>query len=123
LLDLLATSGLTDQVTFAMWNVFGRTLVKKGLTGRDHWGSHHVSLMIGKGFRGSVIGGITPQAGDYAALPIDSKSGRGVTSGADIPFNDTLGAMGKTLGAGIGLSRDLLDANIASGKIVTAALT
>jgi hypothetical protein len=98
-------------------------LVKKGLTGRDHWGSHHVSLMIGKGFRGGVVGGITPQAGDYAALPIEANSGRGMTSGADIPFNDTLGAMGKTLGAGIGLSRDLLDSSIASGKIVTAALT
>jgi hypothetical protein len=123
LMDQLTSLGLADQVTFAMWNVFGRTLVKKGLTGRDHWGSHHVSLMIGKGFRGGVIGGITPQAGDYAALPIDAKSGRGLISGADIPLNDTLGALGKTLGAGLGISRDLLEANVSSGKVVTAALT
>lgn len=123
LMDQLTMLGLQDQVTFAMWNVFGRTLVKKGLTGRDHWGSHHVSVMIGKGFRGGVIGGITPQAGDYAAMPIDSKSGKGATSGADISFNDTLGAMGKTLGAGLGLSDDLLEANISSGKVVRAALT
>jgi uncharacterized protein (DUF1501 family) len=122
LMDLLSSLGLSDQVTFAMWNVFGRTLVKKGLQGRDHWGSHHVSLLIGKGFRGGVIGGITPQAGDFAALPIDAKSGRGMTNGADIPFSDTLGAMGKTLGAGLGISRDLLEANVSSGKVVTAAL-
>jgi hypothetical protein len=122
LMDQLSMLGLSDQVTFALWNVFGRTLVKKGLSGRDHWGSHHVSLMIGKGFRGGVIGGITPQAGDYAAMPIDAKSGRGMTSGADIAFNDTLGAMGKTLGAGLGISQDLLDTSISSGKVVTAAL-
>lgn len=123
LINGLAAAKLEDRVSFALWNVFGRTLVKKGLSGRDHWGSHHVSLMIGKGFRPGVIGGITPQAGDFAALPIDSASGRGMSSGADISFNDTLGALGKTLGAGLGLTQELLDANITSGKIVRAALT
>lgn len=122
LMSELAAAKLSDQVSFALWNVFGRTLRKKGLSGRDHWGSHHVSLMIGKNFRGGVVGGITPQAGDYAALPIDSSSGRGVSSGADVPFNDTLGALGKTLGAGIGLSQSQLDTSISSGKVVRAAL-
>jgi hypothetical protein len=123
LMGELSENALQDRVSFALWNVFGRTLVKKGLAGRDHWGSHHVSLMIGKGFQPGVIGGVTPQAGDYAALPIDSATGRGMAQGADIPFNDTLAALGKTLGAGLGLSEAMLDASIGSGKVVRAALT
>jgi Protein of unknown function (DUF1501) len=122
LLNGLQAANLQDQVTFAMWNVFGRTLVKKGLTGRDHWGSHHVSVLVGKALRAGVIGGVQPQAGDYAAQPIDSNTGKGVTGGGDIAFNDTLGAMGKTLGAALGLGADVLDANILAGKVVKAAL-
>jgi uncharacterized protein (DUF1501 family) len=122
LMTALQAASLEDRVMFAMWNVFGRTLVKKGLTGRDHWGSHHVSILAGKPIRPGVIGGITPQAGDYAAQPIDSVTGRGITGGGDISFNDTLGALGKTLGSALGLSTDVLDANISAGKIVKAAL-
>src|SRR5205085_10308136 len=99
LMDTLAGYGLQDQVTFAMYNVFGRTLKKLGTAGRDHWASHHTTVMIGRAIRPGVIGGLEPQAGDYYASPIDSKTGKGVTGGGDIPFADTLAAMGKTLGA------------------------
>src|SRR5205085_9057497 len=99
LMSTLQGYGLQDAATFAMYNVFGRTLIKHGTQGRDHWASHHTTVMIGKPIRPGVIGGLEPQAGDYYASPIDSKTGKGVTGGGDIPFADTLAAMGKTLGA------------------------
>jgi len=122
LMGTLQANNLQDQVTFAMYNVFGRTLIKKGTTGRDHWASHHTTVMIGKPIRPGVIGGLEPKAGDYYATPIDSKTGKGVPGGGDVSFGDTLGAMGKTLGAAVGVTSEVLDQNITQGKIVTAAL-
>jgi Protein of unknown function (DUF1501) len=121
LMQKLGELGLQDQVTFAAMNVFGRTLAKKGTKGRDHLANHHATVMIGKGIRGGVIGGLVPKAGDYAALPIVSATGRGDASG-DIPFEATLGAMGKTLGTALGVSPEALDTNIMVGKAVPAAL-
>ena len=117
----LTEHGLQDRVTFAAMNVFGRTLAKKGTTGRDHLANHHATVMFGKGLTGSVVGGLVPQAGDFAALPIVSASGVGDPSG-DIAFNDTLGAMAKTLGSALGVSPAALDENIMTGKAVRAAL-
>jgi Protein of unknown function (DUF1501) len=122
LMTALQQNNLQDQVTFAMYNVFGRTLVKKGTTGRDHWASHHTTVMIGKGIRPGVTGGLEPKAGDYYATPIDSKTGKSAPGAGDVPFAETLGAMGKTLGAALGVSGDVLDQNISQGKIVTGAL-
>jgi hypothetical protein len=122
LMATLQSYGLQDQTTFAMYNVFGRTLKKLGTQGRDHWASHHTTVMIGQPIRPGVIGGLEPAAGDYYASPIDSKTGKGITGGGDIPFNDTLAAMGKTLGAAVGLPRDALDTEISQGKVVEAAL-
>ena len=115
----LQTAGLADQVTFAMYNVFGRTLKKNGVAGRDHWGSHHATLMMGKNVRAGVIGGLEPKNNDYYATAIDSKTGR---SGGDIPFAETLSAMGKTLGAAVGIQAGVMDKYIAGGKVVQGAL-
>jgi hypothetical protein len=60
---------------------------------------------------------------DYYATPIDSQSGRGVSGGGDIPFAETLSAMGKTLGAAVGVAPAVLDRYILGGKVVRAALT
>jgi uncharacterized protein (DUF1501 family) len=119
--QLLQTLGIGDSTTFALFNVFGRTLKKLGQNGRDHWASHHATVMIGKSIRPGVVGGLEPKAGDYYCLPIDSASGRGV-AGGDIAFADTLASMGKTLGAAVGLPAAMLDTEIASGKIVRGAL-
>jgi hypothetical protein len=121
LMQKLAELGLQDRVTFAAMNVFGRTLAKKGTKGRDHLANHHASVLIGKGFRGSVIGGLAPKAGDYAALPIVSSTGAGDAAG-DIRFEETLGALGHTLGTAIGIGPAALKENITIGKPVTAAL-
>jgi uncharacterized protein (DUF1501 family) len=115
----LQAAGLQDQVTFAAYNVFGRTLKKNGVTGRDHWGSHHATVLMGKNVKGSVVGGLEPKNNDYYATAIDSKTGR---SGGDIPFSETLSAMGKTVGAAVGVPASVMDRYIAGGKVVTGAL-
>ncbi len=122
LMEALRAGGLEDRVTFAMYNVFGRTLKKNGIAGRDHWGSHHATVMIGKPIRAGVIGGLEPKASDYYATPIDSRTGAGRSGEGDIPFGDTLSAMAKTLGASVGLPAAVLDRNILGGKVVSAAL-
>jgi hypothetical protein len=122
LMNALMTAGLQDQVTFAAYNVFGRTLKKLGTEGRDHWGSHHATVMIGKGIRAGVVGGLEPRANDYYAAPIDSRTGDPKPGGGDIPMSESLGAMGKTLGAAVGLPAAAMDRHISTGKVVTGAL-
>lgn len=121
LMQTLKTFELQDRVTFVMHNVFGRTLKKEGLRGRSHWGSHHTTVMIGKGLRGGVVGGITPNGDDYQALPIDSETGVGTESG-DIDYTSTQGAMAKTLAAALGVPAATADEQILSGKVVRGAL-
>jgi hypothetical protein len=120
----LAAANLQDQVTFAMTNVFGRTMIaSKNTDSRQHNESHHVTVMIGAGVKGSVIGGVAqPTPNDeYAALPIDSATGAGSASG-DIGFRDTFASMGKTLSAAVGLSDDTIKNNILTGTVIKAAL-
>jgi hypothetical protein len=121
LMESLQGYGLQDRVTFALLNVFGRTLKKLGLRGRDHWASHHATVLIGKPIRAGVVGGLEPKAGDYYCTPIHSESGRGTPDG-DVAFVDTLGAMGKTLGAAVGVPTAKLDVEINRGKVVRGAL-
>jgi hypothetical protein len=121
----LTAANMQDQVTFAMTNVFGRTMIAANNTdGRGHNETHHVSVLIGPKIKGGVIGGVAqPKAGaEYAALPIVSATGAGSASG-DIPFNATFGAMGQTLAAAVGLPAATIGANILSGSVVSAALT
>jgi len=74
----LNAAGLQDRVTFATINVFGRTLsaAKGNGRGRTHHGDHHVAVLIGKPFKGGVVGGVEPADGDYRATSIDATSGR-----------------------------------------------
>ena len=117
----LQAAGLQDRVTFVLMNVFGRTLNRPTRMGRDHLGSHHCTVIIGKGVRGSVIGGVVKSGSDYAATAIDSRTGQPGAS-ADIRFEETLGAVGKTIGAAVGVSADVLNDQITTGKIVQPAL-
>jgi hypothetical protein len=63
---------------------------------------------------------------DFKAMALDSTTGQGVpkeqASSADFAFGDTLGAVGKTLGAVLGVPAQALEDNITQGKVVTAAL-
>jgi hypothetical protein len=120
----LSSAGLHNQVTFAMMNVFGRTMIAGANTnGRQHNNAHHMSLLIGPNIKGSVVGGVAPAAPgqEYQALAIDSTTGSGSASG-DVTFADTFGAMGKTLATAVGLPDATVENNILNGKVVQAAL-
>jgi hypothetical protein len=121
----LNAAGLQDRVSFATLNVFGRTLsaAKGNGAGRTHHGDHHVAVLIGKPFKGAVVGGVEPGGGDYRAMSIDALTGSGVAGGSgSVPFSETLSAMGKTLGVACGVSGTVLDASIRGGKVVAGAL-
>ncbi len=129
----IAAANLQNQVTFVMSNVFGRTMVNGfNANGRQHNDRHHVTVMIGPRVRGSVIGGPTLAQGaapgggagssEYAALPIDSSTGLGSTSG-DIAYGDTLQSMGRTVAAAVGIPASTIAQNILSGTVIQPALT
>lgn len=121
LMAQLGSLGLADQVSFLSLNVFGRTLGAASTNGRQHNGNHQVSIAIGKPWRGGVIGGVGPVAGDYGALAIDSKSGRGV-AGGDIAAVDTLASFGKTALAAVGVDAATIGQAITAGQVIGAAL-
>jgi len=121
LMSQLGSLGLADQVSFLSLNVFGRTLGPANTDGRQHNGNHQVSIAIGKPWKGGVIGGIAPVAGDYGALNIDSKSGRGV-AGGDIAAVDTLASFGKTALAAVGVDSATIATAITSGQVIAGAL-
>jgi hypothetical protein len=121
LMAQLATAGLSDSVTFATLNVFGRTLGPGNTDGRQHNENHQVSITIGKPFAGGVIGGVGPVGKDYGALAIDSKTGKG-GAGGDVPALQSLPSFGRTLLSAVGVDKATLDAEIIGGSVVSAAL-
>jgi hypothetical protein len=129
LMDSLSSLSLSDKVTFATLNVFGRNLngITKvtNRTGRDHYGNHSVMLMIGKNISPGVIGGVVAgTSGAYAASPIDSSTGLASASG-DIAAADTHAAAARTLGVALGIPSGIVSTDFittAGGKVVNAAL-
>jgi hypothetical protein len=121
LMQQLAAAGLSDTVSLVSLNVFGRTIGPGNSDGRQHNPNHQVSLSIGKPFSGGIIGGIAPVQNDYGAQAIDAKTGA-VSPSGDIAAAETLGAFGKTMLAAVGVDPGTIASQIASGKVVPAAL-
>ena len=127
--DALGMLSLTDKVTFATLNVFGRNLngIAKtdGRTGRDHYGNHAVTVMIGKNVNPGVYGGVTTGSGAaYLASAIDSATGAPNAAG-DIPVAQTHVSAMRTLGAALGIPEALLNTSftaMAGGKVVKPAV-
>src|SRR5262245_59034413 len=128
--DALAGLSLSDKVTFATLNVFGRNLNSiakaEARAGRDHYGNHAVMVMIGKNVKSSVIGGLTTPASGNAlqASAIDSATGAASASG-DIPASQTHVAAARTLGVALGIPSSVIAGDFittAGGKVVNAAL-
>jgi len=118
----LAAAGLTDQVTFATLNVFGRTIGAATADGRQHNANHQVSLAIGKAFKGGVLGGVAPLQGDYGAVAFDAATGTPSAQGDVTPFG-SLACYGRTLLAALGVDDQTAAAAITTGKVVPAALS
>jgi hypothetical protein len=118
----LQAANLEDQVSFGSCNVFGRSL-KQFDKGRSHSFTHNCAILIGKGVKAGVIGGIEPttDGSDFKATDIESQSGKGVPGG-DVGYTDTLTSMAKTFGVALGVPRDALDKNILTGKVVEAGI-
>ena len=117
----LKSAGIQDQVTFAVFNVFGRTLKRNTRGGRDHNGNHHAMLIFGPKIRGSVIGGIAPDGRDFSATAFDSQSGAALATG-DVQPLESLESAAKTLGTALGVSSAVLASRIQGGKVISAAL-
>lgn len=123
----LGDAQLSDKVTFASFNVFGRTLRMAG-GGRSHNRNHHLTLLIGRNVKGGVVGGVAPIGDDYGAVPISSSSGLADNNG-DIAVVDSLASVGKTLGVALGLSEQTVNKIILyqntgapAGKVIRGAL-
>jgi len=109
-----------DKVSFMTLNVFGRTLMN-AQNGRQHNGSHEVSICIGKPFKSAVIGGVGPVAKDFGCVAFNSASGA-TTGMTDVQPPDSLASFGKTTLAAVGVDSSFIEANIPSGKVISGAL-
>ncbi len=124
--SLLKAANLQNQVTFATFNTFGRTMRRTSVGGRSHNSDHHVMCVFGPTIKPGVIGGCTPvtTAVDSEMKAAGINSTTGGVAGADIPFEQTLASVGKTLIKAVGVSDARLDVRIdkATGKVITGAL-
>ena len=129
-MDAVASLNLTDKVTFATMNVFGRdlsgTAKVSSRAGRDHFGNHSVMMMVGKNIKAGVTGGAIALNGSvFGASDIDATTGASKPSGGDIPRVDTHLAAAKTLGVALGIDASLLKADFTDNgtvKVANAAL-
>jgi hypothetical protein len=120
--SLLRSNGLEDRVTLGYLGVFGRNFKAPGLKGRDHWGPHCTSFVVGKNVRAGVYGGTIAGRGDYMATGMDSATGAAVIEGGDIVVGNSLASLTKTIGAALGIPAAVLDDEILAGRIVKAAV-
>ncbi len=117
----LAAQGLSDRVTFASLNVFGRSLDRNPAGGRNHNQNHHAMALFGKHIQPGVVGGVEATSNGFSALPIDSTTGLASPNG-DIAPSASLEAAARTLGHALGVSDARLDLRLGAGKSVRAAL-
>jgi hypothetical protein len=96
-------------------NVFGRTLGGAG-NGRGHNANHHVSVCIGKPFKGGVIGGVQAAGSDFGAQPIDTSTGT-------VASSDTIYAFAMTMLQAAGAPSSVVQSvQSTTGQVVSAAL-
>jgi hypothetical protein len=113
MIDLLKSNNLQDQVSFMSLNVFGRTLGGSG-NGRDHNGGHHVSVCIGKPFKGGVIGGINPKPNHDGFFAADI---------GGVAYTDTLYAFAMTMLQAVGAPSSVVQSvQSTTGTVIPEAL-
>ncbi len=114
--NTLVQQGLTDKVTFAIYNMFGRTLDSNN--GRSHNPDHNVMAMFGPNLVGGVAGGLDDK---LAASDFDPATGA-VGAGAGVGVQDSAAAAGATLLVAAGVSAERAAVRIPTGKVVSALL-
>jgi Protein of unknown function (DUF1501) len=112
--ERLTTHNLTENVTFGMYNMFGRTLDSQN--GRSHNPDHNVLVMFGPGVRGGVGGGLDDK---LLATDIDPATGES-KAGAAIAASDSAAAAGATLMVAAGVTRQAAIVRIPEGKPIDA---
>jgi hypothetical protein len=123
---------LAGKVTFATFNVFGRNLNSISKTesrgGRDHFGNHAVTVLIGKNVNPGVYGGVarngTAATAPYVATDISAATGVGA-AGGDIPASQSHAAAARTIGAALGIPDAALANDFVAGRggaVISAAL-
>lgn len=106
--DFKANGSISNDVVFAWTAVFGRTLEQiDGRDGRDHNGSHCVAVIMGDSVNGTVIGSTD-------TVMVDASTGQNSENGT-VARGDLLPSMGRTLGKTLGLSADIVEAEIPHG--------
>jgi hypothetical protein len=112
--ERLGAQNLKADVTFAMLNMFGRTLDSHD--GRSHNPEHNVLVMFGPGVRGGVGGGLDEK---LHASDIDPATGA-AKAGAAIAASDSAAAAGATLMVATGVTREKAALRIPTGKPIDA---
>ncbi len=121
----LKAANIQDKVVFSSLNVFGRTFLRNSNDGRNHNGDHHCMFTFGSSIKPGVVGGIEPvyKSGslvDFSATGINAANGK--TDNADIPYEQTLVSVGKTLARSVGISEERINVRFNGGKIINGAL-
>ena len=113
--------GIGDKTTFALLNVFGRTLKTNQSGGRDHNRHHSVMLLAGPCIKGGVTGGLVVNSeGVGEATGINSSDGS--SNNPDIPKEATLSSAAKTMMKSCGLTNEEISTRLGdkveSGRVV-----
>ncbi len=122
----LKSAGKQNDVVVTSLNPFGRTLLRNSRGGRDHNGLHHGMFVFGQDIKPGIVGGLEPvrtggKVTEFKASAIQSNTGKARANG-DIPFEETLVSVGKTLAKAVGISDARIEKRLDGGKIIKGAL-
>lgn len=121
----LKALGIHDKTTFCLQNVFGRTFGPKSpAQGRDHYGAGSVAVMFGPNIKPGITGGLEPINSQFGAKSTGINSTTGKSSSPDIPVNETLASVGKTLMYACGIAEtDISRVFDTKGKIIRSVVS
>ncbi|MBQ49465.1 MAG: hypothetical protein CMP10_18950 [Zetaproteobacteria bacterium] len=119
----LTDFGISDRVTFAIQNAFGRTLRRNAKGGRDHNSQHNVTVVFGPKVKPGVSGGIETVNGANGgrALAFNSQTGRPADNGDITPATSLISSV-KTIYKACGLPDEVIEKRAQGGKVIKAAL-
>lgn len=115
--DALVAAGIQDDVTFGLLNVFGRGLRRNVSGGRDHNRNHGVMIAFGPRVNGGVYGGVEVGLDTGMSLPLPAQGG------GEIAPENSLEAVGATLGVALGHDPAVIDEQVTGGRIIAGFLS